>query len=100
MEIRDRISVIELRETVPNGQQLNEMKKNPVKKVPSFFQNYCLCLNRKVEPEDVNGWTANKFEAENDLNLNPSTTIIPITIDPNMYVALLFAYILENLSCF
>lgn len=88
MEIRERISVIELRETPPNSHQLNETNKKPVKKVPSFFQNYCLCLNRKVEPEDVNEWTANKFEAENDLNLKPSTTIIPITIDPNMYVRL------------
>lgn len=91
------ISVIELRDnTFPNGHELVERNKDPVKKVHGFFQNYCQCLNGKVEPDDanewtaekyetngINGWTTGKLDSEDRFTYKPPR-IIPITIDPTM----------------
>lgn len=54
---------------------------------PEFFKNYCLCLNRKIEPDDqieVIGPASKTFESNN--NYSNRNTIIPITVPLKMYV--------------
>lgn len=58
-------------------------------KYPDFFRHYCLCLHRKIEPDDDDPNTVtilsdDKYGA-NSFLLN-RTPIIPITIDPKKYV--------------
>lgn len=90
--------MIELRDNANNRQNGHEFagrNKSAVKKVPGFFRNYCLCLSSKVEPDDANGWTAEKYESNGGNGWTKETltddrfayrpsTIIPITIDPAM----------------
>lgn len=63
------------------------------RKYPQFFQNYCFCLHRKVEPmtsDPVDGFA-------NSTTTNANTTpIIPIAIDANdAYVKLFFEFSLR-----
>lgn len=55
---------------------------------PEFLKNYCLCLNRKIEPDDpievVDA--ASKTFASNNNNYSTRNTIIPITVALKMYV--------------
>lgn len=56
------------------------------RKYPQFFQNYCFCLHRKVEPmtsDPVDG-----FRNGTPLSGANTTPIIPVSIDPNVYVAI------------
>lgn len=99
MENRQTISVIELRDHIPTSdhQLIDHTPHSPIKTVPNFFQSYCLCLNHKVEPDDVNEWTTTKYETENHTNSSP-TTVIPITIDPSMQVFVIFSIFHNNIS--
>lgn len=98
MENRQTISVIELRDQIPSNTHpvTVQTQNTPIKTVPSFFQSYCLCLNQKVEPDDVNEWTTGKYDTQNHLNMSPTTISIPITIDPTMYVSSIFSKNLIN----
>lgn len=52
-----------------------------------FFKNYCLCLNRKIEPDDpieVVDPASKTFESNN--NYSTRNTVIPITVALKMYV--------------
>lgn len=57
-----------------------------LQKYPDFLRNYCMCLYRKIEPDDLNDTSdaaADKYSNNGYLSRTP---IIPITVDPNMYV--------------
>lgn len=59
------------------------------RKYPQFCQNYCFCLHRsKVEPmtsDPIDG-----FKHSATMNGANTTPIIPIAIDTNVYVRLIF----------
>lgn len=48
-------------------------------KYPDFFHTYCMCLHQKIEPNDLNGIELKSSSVN-------STPIIPITVDPTVYV--------------
>lgn len=58
-----------------------------LQKYPDFFRQYCMCLHRKIEPDDLNTVSCivdDKYGA-NSFLFN-RTPIIPITVDPKKYV--------------
>lgn len=91
----DQISVIVLKTSPtpainPVSNRRSSFQKFFLQNYPEFFKNYCLCLNRKIEPDDpieVVDAASKTFES-NNYNNNYSTrnTIIPITVALKMYV--------------
>lgn len=91
----DRISVIMLKS--PPLPPINPIQPRPShrrssfqklfsKNYPDFFRNYCLCINRKIEPDDpieIIDPASSKYETDNNPNHTP---IIPITVALGMYV--------------
>lgn len=57
-----------------------------LQKYPSFLRNYCMCLHRRIDPDDTNEpsiTVGNKCISEEQ---NQTPIIIPITVDPKTYV--------------
>lgn len=92
----DRISVIVLkssptRKIIPvltqTSNRRSSLQKFFLQNYSEFFKNYCLCLNRKIEPDDqieVVDQGSKTFESNN--NYATRNTIIPITVALKMYV--------------
>lgn len=64
-------------------------------KYPDFFKNYCLCINRKIEPDDTLIETnehehaqSTNSKIENVINYQNHTSIVPITVALKMYVSI------------
>lgn len=53
---------------------------------PEFFKNYCLCLNRKIEPDDPIEVIDPASKTLESNNYSTRNTIIPITMALKMYV--------------
>lgn len=69
---------------------------------PDFIGQYCLCMHRKVEPDDLISVHNHQYQhmnddhyndkyAANSLLLSP-TTIIPITVVPTKYEYVIFVF--------
>lgn len=91
----DRIAFIKIGDNVPTSatSQKNENNKRTkfqqffALNYPDFFRQYCFCMHRKIEPDDldtVSTLSDDKYGA-NSFLLN-RTPIIPITVDPTKYV--------------
>lgn len=91
----DKIAYIKIRDDVisappPIKPEVNcrtKFQKFFLQKYPDFFRHYCLCMHRKIEPNDLNNVSSladDKYGA-NSFLFN-RTPIIPITDDPKTYV--------------
>ena len=89
----DRIAYIKIRDDMPpsaasvKSDLHNRTKFHFLHKYPNFLRQYCMCLNRKIEPDDLNTVSSivdDKYGA-NSFLLN-RTPIIPITSYPTKYV--------------
>lgn len=90
----NRIAFIKIRDDVPSATSVKHENQNRtnfhkffLQKYPNFFRQYCLCMHRKVEPDDLNTvpYLADDVYKTNSFLLN-RTPIIPITVDPKTYV--------------
>lgn len=92
----DQISVIVLKGSptpainpilAQTSDRRSSFQKFFLKNYPEFFKNYCLCLHRKVEPDDpieVIDPARKAFESVN--NHLAKNTVIPTTVALEMYV--------------
>lgn len=87
----DRIAYIKISDDVvvsptsAKSELENRRHRYFLQKYPDFFRHYCLCLHRKVEPDDLNTVSRLVDDKYNGFLLN-RTPIIPITVDPKKYV--------------
>lgn len=93
----DQIAFIKIRDQVPlppivkpQYDRRTQFQKLFLQSYPDFFLQYCLCIHKKVEPDDpnsvsglANGEHNDKYGA-NSFLLN-HTQIIPITVHPTKY---------------
>lgn len=92
----DQISVIVMKSSptrtinpvlTQTSNRCSSLQKFFLQNYSEFFKNYCLCLNRKIEPDDpieVVDQGSKTFESNN--NYAARNTIIPITVALRMYV--------------
>lgn len=90
----DRIAFIKIRDDMASATSVkselhkrNQFHEYFLHKYPNFLRHYCMCLHRKIEPDDLNTVSClaeDKFGA-NSFLLN-RTPIIPITVYPTKYV--------------
>lgn len=104
----NKIAFIKIRDEMPSPTsvktELHRRTQNQryfFQRYPDFFRQYCVCLHRKIEPDDLNTVSSladDKYGA-NSFLLN-RTPIIPITVDPTTYVifSFFFIIIITNLS--
>lgn len=84
IKFQEPISIIKISESASN--QNKQLKELSNKKNSGFFRDYCLCMYKRVDPDDENDSSDEKYEPnDNEFSIN-RTSAIPITIDPRMYV--------------
>lgn len=93
----DKVAYIKIRDEIsapppplkPEVHHRTKFQKFFLQKYPDFFRHYCLCMHRKIEPNDLNNVSSladDKYGANSFLYNR--TPIIPITTDPKTYVHL------------
>lgn len=90
----NQIAFIKIRDNLTSATSVkNENKKRTkfqqffAENYPDFFHHYCPCMQRKIEPDDLNtvSTLADDKYGANSFLLN-RTPIIPITVDPKKYI--------------